>query len=167
MTYLLVDLNRMTQTDFTAALGAVFEDTPAIAATAWQQRPFTDLGHLHRTLVACVEALSPAEQLTLIRAHPDLGSRVAMADASVQEQAGAGLDQLSAETYDQFQRLNQAYRAKFGFPFIMAVKRHTPDTILNAFETRLQNLESAERSQALSEIFQIAKFRLQAWVEAS
>ncbi|MEO0534746.1 MAG: 2-oxo-4-hydroxy-4-carboxy-5-ureidoimidazoline decarboxylase [Cyanobacteria bacterium P01_A01_bin.123] len=167
MTYLLADLNRMAQVDFTAALEAVFEDTPAIAAATWHHRPFNSLDHLHGTMVACVNALSPAEQLTLICAHPDLGSRVAMADASVQEQAGVGLNQLSAERYDQFQQLNQAYRIKFGFPFIIAVKHHTPDTILSTFAIRLQNSESAERSQALSEIFQIARFRLEAWIEES
>ena len=164
MPYTLAELNRMDQADFTAALGATFEATPNIATATWFYRPFTSLDHLHQTMIACVQALSPSEQLALICAHPDLGSRVAMADASVKEQAGAGLDQLSAARYEQFQRLNQAYRTRFGFPFIIAVKHHTPETILKAFETRLQNSDSTERSQALTQIAQIARFRLEAWV---
>ena len=83
-----------------------------------------------------------------------------MAMASVQEQAGIGLDRLTPEEYDRFLSLNQAYRNKFDFPFIIAVKNHTKDSILAAFEQRLQNSSDLERNQALAEIFQIAKFRL-------
>ena len=104
--------------------------------------------------------MSLAEQLTLIQAHPDLGSRVKMAAASVQEQAGAGLSQLAPEEYKHFQALNIAYRKKFGFPFVMAVKDQTKASILQAFRTRLENHKDPEIQQALSEIAQIARFRL-------
>ncbi|MEM6868289.1 MAG: 2-oxo-4-hydroxy-4-carboxy-5-ureidoimidazoline decarboxylase [Cyanobacteria bacterium P01_C01_bin.121] len=164
-TYTLTQLNQMDQAAFTAALGATFEETPAIASATWHQRPFTSLSQLHQAMVSCVQALSESEQLDLIRAHPDLGSRLAMADASVQEQAGAGLDQLSPAQYNQFQQLNQAYRAKFGFPFIIAVKQHTVPSILQAFTTRLNNDAEGERSQALAEIAKIAQFRLAAWIK--
>jgi 2-oxo-4-hydroxy-4-carboxy-5-ureidoimidazoline decarboxylase len=83
-----------------------------------------------------------------------------MAEASVQEQAGAGLNRLTPEEFDRFQALNQAYKAKFGFPFIIAVRNHTKTSILDAFEQRLQHPIDIEREQALSEIFQIAEFRL-------
>lgn len=88
-----------------------------------------------------------------------------MAEASVKEQAGVGLDRLSSEEYESFQLLNQAYKNKFGFPFIVAVKNHTKTSILAAFEQRLANPEDVEVAQAIAEIVQIAKFRLLALVE--
>lgn len=160
MPYSLADLNQMNQTAFVGALGAVFEETPAIAERAWLHRPFADVTDLHQRMVAVVNAMTPAEQLALIRAHPDLGSRAQMADASVKEQAGAGLDRLTPDEYAQFHQLNQAYTEKFGFPFIIAVRNHTKTSILEAFDRRLQNSVDRERQQALIEIAQIAQFRL-------
>ncbi len=150
----------MSQSDFVAALGAVFEETPAIAEKAWDQRPFGDQDDLHRQMVRVVNGLSQAEQRSLIQAHPDLGSKAKMADASVAEQAGIGLDRLTASEYDRFHQLNQAYKTQFGFPFIVAVKNHTKASILQAFEQRLKNDADAERQQALAEIIEIARFRL-------
>jgi 2-oxo-4-hydroxy-4-carboxy-5-ureidoimidazoline decarboxylase len=106
--------------------------------------------------------MTQAERLMLVRAHPDLGSKAKMADASVQEQAGAGLDRLTGEEYDRFHTLNQAYKEKFGFPFIIAVKLHTKASILEAFEQRLHHTPEAEIKQALTEITQIARLRLAA-----
>lgn len=161
MPYSLPDLNQMSQSEFVAALGAVFEDTPTIAQAAWHKRPFASLSELHQSMVEVVQAFTTEEQLALIRAHPDLGSKAKMAEASVQEQSGVGLDRLTAEEYDRFHTLNQAYKDRFGFPFIIAVKNHTKSSILEAFEQRLQNSASAEQIQALTEIYQIAHFRLQ------
>ena len=160
MTYSITELNQMSQTAFVAVLGAVFEDTPAIAHTVWHARPFQDLTDLHQKMVAVVQALPPDQQLALICAHPDLGSKAKMAEASVQEQAGAGLDRLSSEEFERFHQLNQRYRDTFGFPFIIAVKHHTKASILAAFEHRLQHDRPTEQQQALTEIYQIAHFRL-------
>ena len=101
-------------------------------------------------------------KLALIRAHPDLGSKAKMAEASVQEQAGVGLDRLSLEEFTRFETLNQAYRDKFGFPFIIAVKDQTKESILLAFETRLKNDISSEIEAAITEISRIAELRLEA-----
>ena len=158
--YLIAELNQMSQPDFVAALGAVFEDTPAIAQKVWEQRPFTDQDDLHQKMVMIVNGLSQAEQLSLIRSHPDLGSKAKMADASVEEQLEVGLDRLTSDECDRFHQLNQAYKSQFGFPFIIAVKNHTKASILQAFEQRLKNAVDTEREQALSEIIQIAYFRL-------
>ena len=166
MSYSLSELNRMSQEEFVTALGAVYEHTPAIAQAAWTKQPFNDLTSLHQAMVNVVEALSQEEQLALIRAHPDLGSKAKMADASVQEQAGVGLNQLTPDEYNRFVSLNQAYKEKFGFPFIVAVKYHTRASILDAFEQRLANTIEVERAQALSEINQIAQVRLEKLVEA-
>lgn len=159
--YSLSQLNQMSQEEFTSALGAVWEDTPAIASSTWQQRPFTDVSSLHQSMVDVVAKMSESEQLALIKAHPDLGSKAKMAQASVQEQAEAGLSRLSPQEYERFSALNQAYQEKFGFPFIIAVKKQTKKSILEAFEQRLQNSEAAERQQALQEISEIARLRLE------
>ena len=163
--YLIAELNQMSQPDFVAALGAVFEDTPAIAQKVWEQRPFTDQDDLHQKMVMIVNGLSQAEQLSLIRSHPDLGSKAKMADASVEEQLEVGLDRLTSDECDRFHQLNQAYKSQFGFPFIIAVKNHTKATILQAFEQRLKNAVDTERQQALSEIIQIAYFRLNSLID--
>jgi len=159
MKYQIDVLNQMSQRDFVEALGAIFEDSPWVAEKAYNKRPFADLGSLHQTMVGLVRDASLNEQLVLIRSHPDLGSKVKMSESSVQEQAGAGLDRLSSEEYERFQSLNQAYKEKFAFPFIIAVKNHTKESILDAFSMRLQNSSEAEIESALQEIYQIAWFR--------
>ena len=164
MAYSLSQLNQMSQEEFVKVLGEVFEDTPAIAYRTWYERPFQDVAQLHQQMVDVVRNTSQEAQIELIQAHPDLGSKAKMAAASVQEQAGAGLDRLTSEEYERFLFLNQAYRNKFDFPYIIAVKNHTKESILFAFEQRLQNSPEVEREQALAEIFQIARFRLDAIV---
>ncbi|GAB4150190.1 MAG: 2-oxo-4-hydroxy-4-carboxy-5-ureidoimidazoline decarboxylase [Cyanobacteria bacterium J069] len=163
----LSELNALSQDAFVATLGEIFEKTPAIAAAAYSQRPFLSVEALHQAMVAVVEADSLESQLALLQAHPDLGSRAAMAEASVQEQAGAGLDRLTPEEYSRFHQLNQAYTQQFGFPFIIAVRSHTKASILAAFEERLQNSRETELQTALQEVFKIARFRLDAAVRES
>ena len=160
MPYSLAALNQMSQEAFVAALGATFEDTPEIANSVWAFRPFTSRDYLHQKMAGIVNAMSPEKKLALIRAHPDLGSRAKMAEASVKEQAGAGLDRLLPDEYQRFHALNEAYKTQFGFPFIIAVKNHTKSSILEAFERRLKNDSAAEMEQAIVEILQIARFRL-------
>ena len=160
MVYSLADLNQMHQDAFVAALGAVFEATPEVARQTWHVRPFASRDDLHQKMTAVVNQMSEAEKLALISAHPDLGSRAKMAVASVKEQAGVGLDRLSPEEYDRFHTLNETYKTRFGFPFIIAVKNHTKTSILAAFEQRLANSKAAEMQQAITEITQIARFRL-------
>ncbi|MBD2186757.1 2-oxo-4-hydroxy-4-carboxy-5-ureidoimidazoline decarboxylase [Pseudanabaena sp. FACHB-723] len=150
----------MSQAEFTEALGSIFEHTPEIAAEAWRSCPFADVQNLHQVMAAIVMAMNDAEKLKLICAHPDLGSKFKMAEASVQEQSTVGLDQLSAIEYDRFQNLNQAYKDKFSFPFIIAVRNHTKDSILAAFEQRLKNNLEVEKNQAIAEIIEIARWRL-------
>ncbi len=160
MLYTIAELNQMGQVAFVEALGAVFEHTPAIAHQAWCQHPFTDITELHQAMVDVANAMSQEEQLALIRAHPDLGSKAKMAAASVKEQAGVGLNRMTSQEYDRFLSLNQRYKDKFGFPFIIAVKNHTKDSIFAAFEYRLENTPELEMQHALTEITKIARFRL-------
>lgn len=160
MGYSIAQLNQMSQSEFVERLGAVFEETPTIAQQVWDQRPFADVDDLHQKMTAIVKTMSQTDQLRLIRAHPDLGSKAKMAEASVQEQSGVGLDRLSSQEYARFQSLNQAYKDKFGFPFIVAVKNHSKSSVLYTFDQRLKNSLSAEITQALIEISTIAHFRL-------
>ncbi len=167
MSYTLDQLNAMPQAEFIQAIGPVFEDTPAIAAQVWPQRPFASVAELHRRMVAIAQAMPPETKLALIQAHPDLGTRVAMAEASVAEQNQAGLTSLSPEEYDRFQSLNQQYKEKFGFPFILAVAGHTKTSILANFSQRLENSVDIEQRTALQEIETIARLRLEAWIMAA
>ena len=157
----LADLNAMDRAAFNAALGWIFEHSAWVAARAWTRRPFSGVDTLHAAMIAEVEAASAAEQLALLRAHPDLGARARLTDASAGEQAGAGLDRLTSAEFGQLQRLNTAYREKFGFPFLYAVKGATKYDILQAIETRLAESPGREYQEALRQVYRIAGFRLQ------
>ena len=159
-------LNVMDRPAFTVALGAVFEHSPWVAEAAWPARPFADVVALHRAMVVAVGAVSTERQVELIRAHPDLAGRAARSNAltasSAAEQGSAGLLSLNDAEYERFHWLNAAYRERFGFPFIIAVRRHSKETLLAAFATRLGNSRVAEIEAALQEIFTITRLRLDA-----
>ncbi|MGB5973184.1 MAG: 5-(carboxyamino)imidazole ribonucleotide synthase [Nodosilinea sp.] len=165
MPYTLDQLNAMTEAKFVAAIGPAFEDTPSIAAQVWSQRPFASVSDLHRRMADIVQAMTAEEKLTLIKAHPDLGTRVTMAEASVKEQSKAGLHNLSLEEYQQFERLNQAYKDRFDFPFILAVAGHTKASILKKLALRSRNSTVEEMATALVQIELIARSRLEIWVQ--
>lgn len=149
---------------FVARFGAVFERSPWVAQRAWERRPFADTDALHAAMVAVVETAGSDEQLALLRAHPDLAGKLARAGAldahSAAEQAGLGLDRLPAAEYERFDALNRAYRARFGFPFIVAVRRHDRASLLAAFQRRLEHDPATERRAALAEVAAIARLRL-------
>lgn len=145
----------MTRDAFLARYGGVYEHSPWVAEACWP--PPEDLAGAMR---AVVDAAPRARKLALIRAHPELASRAKMAEASVKEQAGVGLDQCTPAEFEAFQRLNAAYNARFGFPFIYAVKGATRAEILAAFEARLRNDPETEFETAIAQIHRIAGFRL-------
>lgn len=145
--------------DFIARFGPVYEASPWVAEGVWPDPP-ADREGLAKAMAAVVDAAPREQKLALIRAHPELASRTKMADASVKEQAGAGLDQCSPEEFEAFQRLNAAYNARFGFAFIFAVKGATRGDILAAFEARLANDPETEFETAIAQIHRIAGFRL-------
>jgi OHCU decarboxylase len=153
-------INALDQQRFVAALGWLFEHSPWVAERAWKARPFSSIDALHAAMVSVVATAESKEQLALICAHPDLGARAKMTDASIGEQAGAGLDQLTSGEFELLQSLNSAYRLKFGFPFIYAVKGAGKHEILHALEQRLSCDAASERKTALEQIGRIAWFRL-------
>lgn len=164
----LAALNAMAPEAFVAALGEVFEHAPWVAQAAAAGRPYSSVATLHDAMMTTVQAAPSDRQLVFLGGHPELGSRVARAgltDASKSEQGGLGLDRLSPAEFATFSRLNQAYREKFRFPFIICVRRHTRDSILAQFERRLGNDIAAERGRALEEIRLITRLRLNAMVE--
>jgi OHCU decarboxylase len=151
--------SELSRAEFMARFGPVYEASPWVAEGVWPDPP-DDLEALAAAMAAVVDAAPRDLRLALIRAHPELASRARMADASVREQAGAGLDQCSAEEFAAFQRLNAAYNARFGFPFIVAVKGLSRADILAAFEARLANDPETEFATAIAQIHRIARFRL-------
>jgi 2-oxo-4-hydroxy-4-carboxy-5-ureidoimidazoline decarboxylase len=167
----LHSLNSADQAGFLAALGDIYEHAPWVAQAVHGQRPFATLAALHEAMMGAVRSAPPPQQLALINGHPDLAGKAARAGTmttdSVAEQASAGLDRLSEVEFAQFHRLNDAYRAKFGIPFIVCVRRHSKDSILRQFEHRLQNDQASETRAALAEIFRIVALRLDQRVEAA
>ena len=161
----LETLNASDQASFTAALGHLFEHSPWIATETWPRRPFRDARQLHAELCATLRAATPDRQLALIRAHPDLAGRLAqhrqLTAESAREQASAGLNQLTSAELEQFQRLNAAYRARFGFPFVICARLNAKDTILAAMAARVGNSPQTEFAAALGEIEKIAWLRLE------
>jgi 2-oxo-4-hydroxy-4-carboxy-5-ureidoimidazoline decarboxylase len=147
-----------------ARFGGVFEESPWIAEEAWERRPFGSVDGLHRELVRVVEEAPGDSRLELIRAHPDLAGKAAIAGdltpESTREQAAAGLDRLTPEQYERITRLTAAYRERFGFPFVVCAREHTPDSIIAAAARRLEADPDDEEQTALSEIAKIARLRL-------
>ena len=158
-------LNRMSRAAFVDTLGGVFERSPWVAERAWAARPFAGTGALHRAMVDAVRRATPAERIALLRAHPDLAVKAARPGAltasSHAEQSSAGLDRLSDAEYERFQELNIAYRERFGFPFIIAVRRHDRASILAAFAARLGHSRAQEIDAALAQVFDITRLRLE------
>lgn len=157
----LAELNATDRRAFVEAVGWAFEHSPWVAERAWERRPFTSVEALHETMAAIVASSTYEEQIALLRAHPDLGARARMSDASEREQAGAGLDALTRDELDRLRALNTAYREKFGFPFLCAVKGSTKHDILSALERRLPSTRDIEHQEALRQVYRIARFRLE------
>ncbi|MCA1769947.1 MAG: 2-oxo-4-hydroxy-4-carboxy-5-ureidoimidazoline decarboxylase [Halomonas sp.] len=164
--------SRLDKASFIAGFGDIYEHSPWVAELAWDcgldERHDTP-EHLAEVMGRMLTEADAESQLAVIRAHPDLAGKAAVADEltddSTREQVGAGLDQCSAEEMARFERLNAAYRAKFGFPFVMAVKGSDRLAILDAFEARLPNDPDKERHTAVEQINRIALFRLQSRAE--
>jgi 2-oxo-4-hydroxy-4-carboxy-5-ureidoimidazoline decarboxylase len=160
----LADLNTSSKGDFVAALANIFEYSPWIAEQAASARPFAGVNALFAAMKAVVDR-APAElRLALIKGHPDLANKTQRAAGltaeSNDEQNSVGLDRLSDAEYDAFERVNNAYRSKFAFPYIVCVRRHTKDSILRDFERRLPNDAATETRASVAEICRIAALRL-------
>ena len=163
-------VNKLDREEFVARFGSLYERSPWVAEGAWRELPFGGFAELHEAFVKAMYEAPRERQLALIRAHPDLAGKAAVAGEltaeSAHEQASAGLDGLTPEEYEDFHRLNTAYRKRFGFPFIVCVRGHTKETILADAAARLGRPRPEEVETALDEITKIARLRLQDLVEA-
>jgi 2-oxo-4-hydroxy-4-carboxy-5-ureidoimidazoline decarboxylase len=155
----------MDRAAFVRALGHVVEHSPWVAERAWERRPFASRADLHAAFCQSLRDADPAAQRAVLDAHPDLAGKAALAGElaalSATEQEGAGLDRLTEGEHATFHELNDAYRRRFGFPFVFAVKGATKSMILQAFESRLRNGAEAELATALGEVERIVRFRLE------
>lgn len=170
MHYTLEQLNHASTEAFVAALSGIFEHSPWVAEAAAGQRPYASIEVLHRTMSGAVETAGEAKQLALINAHPELAGKAAvrgeLTEESTREQSGAGLNQCTQEEFDKLQSLNRAYREKFGFPFILAVRGYDRHGIIANFESRVNNSRADEMRASLDQIYRIARFRLDELIDA-
>lgn len=154
-------VNDLNEAEFVELFGDVAEHCPWIAVGAAAKRPYRDREEMIGVFIETMRAESPVGRFGLVRSHPDLGSRAKMADASTGEQAEAGLTSLSKDDYDRLEALNAQYKAKFGFPFILAVRGATKDQVLASLAERLDHSREAELEAALAEIERIFRFRIE------
>jgi 2-oxo-4-hydroxy-4-carboxy-5-ureidoimidazoline decarboxylase len=157
----IADVNALDRAQFQVAFGHVLEESPALADGAWSRRPFADRAALADAFTRAVEALGDDAALALLRAHPELGARGAMAPASVSEQASAGLDRAADDVMTRLRRDNAAYRERFGFPFILAVRGRTAEEIAANLDERLAHDTDTERAEALRQVCLIASLRVE------
>ncbi|MCT8974113.1 2-oxo-4-hydroxy-4-carboxy-5-ureidoimidazoline decarboxylase [Microbaculum marinisediminis] len=150
---------------FVAAFADIAEHSPWVAERAAAERPFRDRSAVVDAFARAVRSADADDRLALLRAHPDLAGRAAIAGQigadSRSEQAGAGLDRLTADEFTRFTEMNTAYRDRFGFPFILAVRGATKHDILAAFEARIDNDRAGEFETALEQVCRIMRFRLE------
>lgn len=152
-------------------LQPLFEGPPWIVTQAWHRRPFASLDHLHQSLCSVMYNATVEQQIALLQAHPDLVGRAALIGTltpeSSREQASAGLDRLSETEIATFGHLNQAYRGRFGFPFVICVRENKKESILAGFAARLQNSRQQEITLALGEVAKICSLRLRDIIQAN
>ena len=162
-------LNNMDKAGFVELLGGIFEHSPWVAEQVYHARPFASRADLHRKMVTEVRNASMEQRGALLCQHPELAGKEAdagsLTDASRREQAGAGLNQCSADELTRIKHFNQAYMAKFGFPFIIAVSGLDKQQILAAMQQRLEHTAATEFATALAEVEKIALIRLDALID--
>jgi 2-oxo-4-hydroxy-4-carboxy-5-ureidoimidazoline decarboxylase len=167
----MTPINAMDRAAFVQKFGGIFENSPWVAEKTWEKRPFASLDEMHAAMVAVAKYAPATMQLALLQSHPDLAGKEAQAGAmtasSVAEQASAGLNTLSHAEMLQISDLNAAYKKKFGFPFIIAVRMHTKEGILFEFNRRLQNDTQTEFANDLQNVYIITRLRLNKLLDAS
>ncbi len=157
-------VNEMDQEGFVARYGSLFEHSPWVVEEAWRSRPFGSVEEMWRAFEDAMYAAPRERRLDLIRAHPDLAGKAAVADELTQEskreQASAGLNRLSPEEFEAFTRMNREYREKFDLPMVVCVREHTKESIMENVQSRLENSRDEEIRTALAEISKISHYRL-------
>jgi 2-oxo-4-hydroxy-4-carboxy-5-ureidoimidazoline decarboxylase len=155
------EVNAMDAAAFVAAFRDVAEATAWVTIEAEGDRPFASREAMVAAFASAIVDGDPERQMALLQAHPDLAARTRLTDASAREQRGAGLDRLTAAEHRRMDKLNAAYRERFGFPFILAVRGATKGDIIAALEARLKNPPAAEFTRALVEVQRIVRHRIE------
>lgn len=163
-------INAMSAADFSAAFGPVYEHTPWIAERAFERAPFASRTELWLALLAVVHDMPEDERVALLRAHPELAGKEAQAGTltaeSAREQAAAGLGLLSSGERARFAELNRAYRERFGFPFVICARLNRRAAIFAAIEGRLENTREQELQNAIAQVSEIVRLRVNDLVAA-
>jgi 2-oxo-4-hydroxy-4-carboxy-5-ureidoimidazoline decarboxylase len=167
----MAPINAMDRAAFVKKFGGIFEKSPWVAEKAWEKRPFSSIDNMHAAMVAVAKNAPASQQLALLQSHPDLAGKEAkagtMTASSVAEQASAGLNTLSSAEFAELSGLNAAYRAKFGFPFIIAVRMYTKEGIFFEFKRRLKNDTQTEFANDLQNVYIITRLRLDKLLDAT
>jgi 2-oxo-4-hydroxy-4-carboxy-5-ureidoimidazoline decarboxylase len=161
----LAEANSLSSEAFVEAFRDIAEHSPWVAERASSLRPFASRATLVDAFQRALATASRLEQEAVLRAHPDLGRKAKLARDSAREQTGAGLDRLTPSELARFEALNEGYRARFGFPFILAVKGADKHRILDAFEQRAGGAHEEEIWTALAQVMRIIRFRIEERVD--
>lgn len=167
MAMTIEELNSLSKEAFVEAFGEIFEHSAWVAKKGYEKMPFSSLEIAFDTMKGIIETSSSDVQLALILEHPELGKRIKMSDASVEEQGSVGLDNLSPEDFAVFTEMNKRYMDKFQFPFIIAVRGKSKDDILESMKERVNLSKEEEFERALQEIYKIAKLRFDVITQAN
>jgi len=156
-------INKLSRSEFVEIFANIFEKTKWIAEKLYNQKPFDSFVDLCSKMLGIFETASKETQLKILKAHPDLANKTKISlltPDSLKEQTSAGLDQCTEEEFDEFKHLNEQYKKKFGFPFILAVKGKNKNEILDNFKKRISFDPTTEFDQAIKQVKQIASLRL-------
>ena len=152
--------NKLSKTEFISIFGNIFEKTKWIAERCYESKPYNNLDELVSKMLKIFENIEKERHLEILNSHPDLAVEKKLTEDSKNEQKNASLNQCTDEEFVEFKKLNEEYKKKFGFPFIIAVKGKNKEEILNSFRQRITNNINLEFEEAKKQVKKIATFRL-------
>ena len=152
--------NKLSKAEFISIFGNIFEKTEWIAERCYESKPYNNLDELVSKMMKIFENIEKERHLEILNSHPDLAVEKKLTEDSKNEQKNASLDQCTDEEFVEFKKLNEEYKKKFGFPFIIAVKGKNKEEILNSFRQRITNNINLEFEEAKKQVKKIASFRL-------
>ena len=153
-------VNKLSKSDFISIFGNVFEKTEWIAQKSYESKPYKNFEELLSKMMEVFENSNKENHIKILNAHPDLAVEKKLTKDSKNEQKNASLNQCTDEEFVEFKKLNEEYKKKFGFPFIVAVKGKNKEEILNSFRQRITNNINLEFEEAKKQVKKIASFRL-------
>ena len=153
-------INKLSKPDFISIFGNIFEKTEWIAQKSYDLKPYKNYEELFLKMMEIFENTNKENHLKILNAHPDLAVEKKLTKDSKNEQKNASLNQCTSEEFIEFKKLNEKYKVKFGFPFIIAVKGKNKEEILNSFRQRITNNINLEFEEAKKQVKKIASFRL-------